>query len=174
MKRILTAAWVAACLIAPAAWADGPVKIAIVDTGNTGRSVTAEALANAVVQNRHLAVRIISRATDLNPYYIEPEANFATLLALRGIDVRAHRAVQIGPNDVKRSDLILTMTQAHKAALLKLYPDAAPKVFTLSEYATGQPGDIADAFGKDMPFYEETLRQIDALVPAALDKAVHN
>jgi protein-tyrosine phosphatase len=44
-------------------------------------------------------------------------------------------------------------------------------VFTLAEYATGKPEEIADAFGQPMPVYEQTLRQLDHDVPAALQKA---
>jgi protein-tyrosine phosphatase len=47
--------------------ADRPIRIAFVDTGNTGRSVTAEALAGGVITTEQLNARIISRATDCNP-----------------------------------------------------------------------------------------------------------
>lgn len=152
------------------ALADGPVKIAFVDTGNTGRSVTAEALANVLIQERKLPVLVISRAVDLNPFYTTPEANFVTLLAARGIDVTAHRAAQVTANDIRHADVVFTMTDKHKQTLLAQFPDAAGKTYTLSEYTGREPHDVADAFGKPMEFYQDTLRQIDAFIPAVLDK----
>lgn len=153
--------------------AEEPIKVAFIDTGNTGRSVTAEALANALIAQKHLPILVISRAVDLNPYYVTPEANFVTLLSRRGIDVSAHRAAGVLAGDIRHSDLIFTMTAKHKATILAQFPEAAGKVFTLSEYTSGGNADVADAFGQPMPFYEETLRQIDALVPLALEKAAH-
>lgn len=148
------------------------MKIAFVDTGNTGRSVTAEALANALIKQKGLPVLVISRAVDLNPFNVEPEANFVTLLAKRGIDVTAHRAAQVTVNDIAHADLVFTMTEKHKATLLAQFPAAAGKTFSVSEYTSGTQKDVADAYGQPMPFYEETLRQIDALVPLVLEKAV--
>ena len=51
--------------------ASEPTRIAFVDTGNTGRSVTAEALANAIIHDKSLPIQVISRAFDLNPYNTE-------------------------------------------------------------------------------------------------------
>ncbi len=51
-----------------AARAAAPTRIAFVDTGNTGRSVTAEALAIALIREKGLSIQVISRAFDLNPY----------------------------------------------------------------------------------------------------------
>jgi protein-tyrosine phosphatase len=44
-------------------------------------------------------------------------------------------------------------------------------VFTLAEYATGTNGDIADAFGKPVEFYQTVLDQLQPLVDAAITKA---
>jgi protein-tyrosine phosphatase len=152
------------------AQAEEPKKIAFVDTGNTGRSVMAEALANAIISHSQMHIAIISRAVDMDPYDVAPEVNGVALLKLRGIDVSAHRAAQITANDVKHSDVLLTMTDKHKAKLLELYPDAREKIFTLSEYAAGTHVDVPDAWGKPMPAYEAVAQQLDQFVPAALSK----
>ncbi|MEO8895864.1 MAG: protein tyrosine phosphatase [Rhizomicrobium sp.] len=170
MKAIIAAA-ILALTLAPAHAAD-PVKLAFVDTGNTGRSVTAEALANVRIAREHLAVAVISRALDQDPYEVTPEANAASLLAERGIDISAHRSTQITANDVRHSDLILTMTAAHKEKLIALFPDAKDKTFTLAEYATGKPEDVADAFGKPMDFYRGMVKQVESYLGPALSKAV--
>ena len=158
-------------LIAPMAHAAEPVKLAFVDTGNTGRSVTAEALANERIAKEHLPIAVISRALDQDPYAVTPEANAAALLKERGIDVSAHRATQITANDVRHSDLILTMTAAHKEKLIALFPEAKDKTFTIADYALGKPDDVADAFGKDMDFYRGMVRQVESYLGPVLTKA---
>ncbi len=151
--------------------ADRPIRIAFVDTGNTGRSITAEALALAAIAKEHRNVQVISRAVDLNPYNIRPEENFVILLRPRGIDTSAHIAAPFGPQDAKFSDIILTMTSKHKAWVVANFPETKDKVFTLSDYATGTEDDVLDAFGKPMAFYETVLTQLDSLVGKAIEKA---
>lgn len=168
---VLLAAIAALLLCGAPARAADPVKLAFVDTGNTGRSVTAEALANARIARDHLPIAVISRAVDQDPYETRPEANAAALLAERGIDVSNHRSTQITSNDVRHSDLILTMTAAHRDKLIALFPEAKDKTFTLAEYATGKPADVADAFGKPMDFYRGMVRQVEAYLGPALTKA---
>jgi protein-tyrosine phosphatase len=152
--------------------ADRPVRIAVVDTGNTGRSVTAEALATSIIAKQKLNAVVISRAVDLNPYNMHPEQNFVTLLQARDIDVSAHRSAQFGAQEAKYSDVILTMTEAHKAWIVSHFPEAKDKVFTLGEYVTGAPSEVQDAYGKSLDFYKTVLAQLDQLVEAAVEKAV--
>lgn len=172
MPRNLYKIAIAALLLAltPARAAD-PVKLAFVDTGNTGRSVTAEALANVRIAKGHLPIAVISRALDQDPYEAAPEVNAAALLKERGIDVSAHHATQITENDVRHSDVILTMTAAHREKLIALFPDAKDKTFTIASYAVGKPDDVADAFGKPMDFYRVMTRQVEDYLGPALTKA---
>ncbi len=170
MKAMIAVTFLALTL-APARAAD-PVKLAFVDTGNTGRSVTAEALANVRIAQGHLPIAVISRAIDQDPYEVTPEANATALLKERGIDVSAHRATQITENDVRHSDVILTMTAAHREKLIALFPDAKDKTFTIAGYAAGKPDDVADAFGKPMDFYRGMAKQVEDYLGPALTKAV--
>jgi protein-tyrosine phosphatase len=147
-------------------------KIAFVDTGNTGRSLTAEMLARGMIREKKLPIAVISRAVDMNPFIVEPEANFAKILLRRSVDVSAYRAVQLSANDVRHADLIITMTGQHKAKVIELFPDAKPKTFTISDYASGRSEDIADAIGTPMAFYEHVFKQIDALIPSVIEKSL--
>ncbi len=175
MKRIDWFSFVASGVLLAlsfSARADEPAKIAFVDTGNTGRSVTAEALANAVIGEKKLHVAVISRAVDMDPFDVMPEANAAALLKKRGLDVTAHRAVQLTSNDVHHADVILTMTGKHKSKVVELYPDAKAKTFTISEYVTGESKDIADAWGKPMEVYEQMFAQVNQYIVPVLEKKV--
>ena len=151
---------------------DRTLKIAFVDTGNTGRSVTAEALANVIIREKGLPVAVISRGVDMNPFFIGPEPHAATLLMQRGIDVSGHLAAPLTANDVRHADLVITLTEKHKATIVAQFPEATPKTFMISEYATGQAADVPDAFGQEMPAYEEMVRQVSAYVPLVLEKAL--
>ena len=157
-------------LLASAAFAEEPIKVAFVDTGNTGRSVTAEAIANQIIAAKKLHISVISRAVDADPFVVEPEADAATLLKKNGMDVSAHRAVQVTANDVRHADLILTMTAGHRDRLIASFPEAKDKTFILGEYATGKPAEIADAYGKPMDIYEKMYAAVSEFLPLALDK----
>jgi protein-tyrosine phosphatase len=148
------------------------VKIVFVDTGNTGRSLAAEALAERLIQKSNLDVLVISRAVDMDPFFVHPEPNVETLLRGRGIDVSGHIAAQITVNDVRHADIILTMTAGHEATLLSTFPDAKAKTFTLAKYATGRDADVPDAFGKPLAVYAAMLRQLDRYLPFALAHAL--
>jgi protein-tyrosine phosphatase len=147
------------------------LKVLFVDTGNTGRSISAETLARIHAASHHLDVVFISRGLDMDPFDRRVELNAQILWQRRGIDLSGHRAEQLAAQDVKHADLILTLTAKHKDRLLGAYPDAKDKVFVLAEYATGASADIEDAWGKPIDVYERMLSALDGLVPAAVDKA---
>ena len=158
-------------LMTASAFAQSPAKIAFVDTGNTGRSVSAEAIAGVLIGQRGWKVAVISRAIDMNPFDVHPEAHAAALLRERGIDVSGHMATQLTGNDARHADLILTMTAAHKARVIELFPEARDRTRTLAEYATGTHADIPDAWGQPKEAYVLMIKQLDACLPAALEKA---
>ena len=158
--------------ISLSAQAEEPTKIAFVDTGNTGRSLTAEALATEIINKKKMHIAVISRAVDMDPYDIKPEVNAAILLKQHGIDVSAHRAVQLIPNDIKHSDVILTMTNKHENKVIELYPDAKDKTFTLAEFASDEQKDIADAWGKPMDVYKQMFADVSGYVPLVLAKEI--
>ncbi|MBR7620366.1 hypothetical protein JKL49_13305 [Phenylobacterium sp. 20VBR1] len=160
------------CLLAGRAHAAEPVKIAFVDTGNTGRSLMAQTLARALAARRVLPIAVISRGLDVDPFDETPEPNAQALMAARGFDVSAHRARALQPADIAHADLILTMTAPHAEKVVALAPDAKAKTFTLAAYATGADTPIPDAWGKPMAAYRAVLEQLDLYLPLALAKAV--
>ena len=149
-----------------------PIKIAFVDSGNTGRSLIAQTLAGALATRRALPVAVISRGLDVDPFDEAPEPNAQTLMAARGFDVSAHRARRLDLADTAHADLILTMTAAHAEKVVALDPAAKAKTFTLAAYASGADAPIPDAWGKPMAAYRAVLDQLDLYLPLALAKAV--
>ncbi len=89
--------------------------------------------------------------------------SFVALLR-RGIGQgEQHAAKRVTEEQVRTADLVLTMTESHKHALMEAFPAFKGKVFTLLEY-TGAQGmkDIEDPFGQDDEGYERTAKQIEA------------
>lgn len=142
------------------AYAQSQDAILMVCTGNTGRSPMAEALAN---QDLHFAAAnhpAFSRGIHVNPQKTLPEAKAVTVMRQWGINIAQHRAQPITPQDIATAEMVLTMTAEQKATLIQQDPQAAGKIFTLSECATGKNHDVIDAYGKDLRVYRQTRDQI--------------
>jgi protein-tyrosine-phosphatase len=144
--------------------------VTFVCTGNTGRSPMAEALAENYVKEHNLNIIVQSRGMNVDPKEITVEEGTAKVLKDRGIDITSHRATQLVKDDMDRSDYLLTMTQKHKDGILKQYPDAKDKVFTLAEFATGKHEDLSDPYKQPISAYIKVEKQLDQFLPLALDK----
>ena len=131
------------------------MNILFVCTGNTCRSPMAAALFNKIAMERDLDVRIESAG--IFAHDGEPASNEAIIAMKRyGIDLLGHHAQSINTELIEKSDLILTMTAAHKMVLESA---AGGKVFTLCEYA-GLDDDIEDPYGGDVKEYEECAEKL--------------
>ena len=141
------------------------MNILFVCTGNTCRSPMAAALMNQVALERDLDVRIESAGIFAEEG--APASNEA-ILAMReyGIDLLGHHAQPINEELIEKSDLILTMTAAHKLLLEQM---AGNKCYTLCEYA-GLDEDIDDPFGGDVEEYQACAKQIYEAVLLVADR----
>lgn len=141
------------------------MNILFVCTGNTCRSPMAAALMNRIAEERKLDIRIESAGIFAEEG--EPASNEA-ILAMQeyGIDLLGHHAQPINEELIQKSDLILTMTAAHK---LLLEQTAVGKCYTLCEYA-GLDYDIDDPFGGDVEEYQACAKQILEAVKGAADR----
>jgi protein-tyrosine phosphatase len=173
MQKIISTLTIAAIISISSmlfAHAATPLRIAFVDSGNTGRSMTSEALSKKWAASQNANIVVISRAVNLNPYNIFPEQDFVKLLSPLGIDVSGHRAAQFDRGVVTFSDFIFVMTPAHRDRILSEFPEAKSKVFLMAEYATGSPTEILDAYGQSPEFYARVYQQISELVPLIMAK----
>nr|WP_290669486.1 low molecular weight protein arginine phosphatase [Ardenticatena sp.] len=88
-----------------------------------------------------------------------------------GLDISHHRSREVTAEMLARADLVLTMTQGHKEALLVEFPEARGKTFMLSEMS-GLPLDIADPVGQSLERYRETARDIDLFIRQGFDNII--
>lgn len=141
-------------------------RILIVCTGNTCRSPMAEALLKHKIQSENLAEQITVLSAGTFAGGAAASHNAVKVMRARGLKLDEHTSRQVSAVLVQAVDLILTMTESHKRLVLSLTPEAAGKIYTLSEFA-GQAGDVLDPFGGSEAMYEKCARQI----AASLDKS---
>lgn len=115
----------------------------------------AAAIMNKLATENNIDVRIESAgmfATDGEK--ATPEA----IEAIRkyDIDLESHLSQQITPELIEKSDLIITMTEAHKMVLQDM---AKEKTCTLCELADIS-GDIEDPYGGDVEDYTEVADKL--------------
>ncbi len=173
LRRALLAGALAFASASSAVAAEPPsaVRVAFVDTGNTGRSLMAEVLSRALAEQRGWSLKFISRGLEVDPWDEAPEAHAAALLAGRGLSVVGHRARSLEARDIAGADLILVMTPTHREKVLALAPEAAARLHMLSEWAVGAAEPIPDAWCKPMSAYQAVIAQLDRFLPLALERA---
>ncbi|PNZ25134.1 phosphatase [Staphylococcus petrasii] len=131
------------------------MKITFVCTGNTCRSPIAESIAKTLLPNDTIESRGLFA---INGQAVTPES----LEVILEHDLpEPTTAQQFDENDLN-SDLILTMTQSHKAQLTNAYGENI-HVYTLSEYV-GEQADVDDPFGGSIDTYRDTFNQLYSLI----------
>ncbi|MFS0900881.1 low molecular weight phosphatase family protein [Mycolicibacterium litorale] len=175
----------------PAANPESTLDVLFVCTGNICRSPTAERLAIAYTAARGIEGLHVSsagtRAVIGSP--IHPVA--ATVLRELGGDATEFSARQLSPRIASQANLIITMTKAHRDAVLTLSPRHMKRTFTLSELSwlasnfawTGLPDlaeartqlsshgtqDIPDPIGQSLDVFATVGSLIADLLPPVLE-----
>jgi protein-tyrosine-phosphatase len=158
------------------------MNVLFVCHANTSRSIMAEILLRAMLEERGLGGTIRVHSAGIAPYARDGAlVSLDTRFALRdhGIHLGEHKR----STDLKRNlhlleaaDLVLAMT-AEQKAIVDAMPQAAGKsVFTLREFAGDPAGsDIADPASRDEAFFRDTCavikRSLEESLPRLLDLA---
>lgn len=129
-------------------------KVIFVCTGNTCRSPMAEVIAKKLWEGR---ADVISRGFGAAGQPMS--VNSVLALEKRGFELGEHYSAVLTAQELCESDLVLTMTASHKAAILQSFPQFDNKVFTLCEYA-GVQGDIPDPYMQGIEEYDACCEKI--------------
>ena len=135
-------------------------NILFVCTANICRSPMAEAMFDQLVRSKKLpgSWTVASAGTWAQDGNRASE-NGRELMNTWDLDISKHRSRIVRPGLLEAADLILTMEESHKEALLAEFAGLAGRVFMLSEM-TGTVRDIGDPYGGSMQEYRDTAREI--------------
>jgi protein-tyrosine-phosphatase len=149
------------------------MKILFICTGNTCRSLMAEAYAKKLINERGLTgIEVSSCGTYASPKYPIPET-VSSLLNDEGIDVSSHVSTPVTKELVERSDLIFVMEKLHLSDIVSLYPSIKDKIHLLKKYAgvDSEPsGEIQDPIGQPEQTYRLCLDEIKRCLKKIFEK----
>ena len=140
--------------------------VLVVCTGNTCRSPMAEVLCR-----KRVADRLGCKTNELEDRGVmvtsagiaamaggRSTAEAVQVMADRGLDLSSHESQPVSGRLVRFADVILTMTQVHRQAIVAQWPDAAERTQLLCR----DGGDLADPIGGPAELYRRCADQIDA------------
>lgn len=146
--------------------------ILLVCTGNTCRSPMAEMLLG-----RKIAGQLGCEISELNDRGVnvlsagiaavmggKPSLEAVNVMRERGLDLTHHESQPLSDRLVRHADVIFTMTQSHRAAVVARWPEASNRIELLCPDGT----DVADPIGGPTDAYRSCADQIDVHVEARL------
>lgn len=167
------------------------LHLLFVCTGNICRSPTAERLAARYDARLHIPDLTVSSAGTRAVIAHPVHRDAAVVIEKLGGQVSDFAARQLTLKIASSADLIVTMTRAHRDAVLELAPTKLRQTFTLSEIARlasqrnartiedlavlrpqldpQQMPDICDPIGQDAEVFLRVGRQIADLLPPVLE-----
>ncbi|MEX0885664.1 MAG: Sua5/YciO/YrdC/YwlC family protein [Phycisphaeraceae bacterium] len=135
----------------------------LVCSGNTCRSPMAEGIARQLLAEQRglkpdaldsAGLRVMSAGVAaMDGVPASPEAVEA--MRRQGIDLTRHRSRGLTAAMIHEADVIYTMTETHRQAVLAVAPSAAEKTFTLDP-----TGEVQDPMGSDASTYQRTAEVI--------------
>lgn len=151
----------------------GKKIILFVCTGNTCRSVMAEALFERFKEDLFPGLNYQADSAGIsvsNSISASKEAIFC--LAKQGIDITTHQPKMINSRIIQDSSLILAMTQQHLIYLKEHFPEAQHKIYLFRNFCQQkeeiEDKEIKDPFGRGILFYEDIYELLEQDIKSLL------
>jgi protein-tyrosine-phosphatase/tRNA A37 threonylcarbamoyladenosine synthetase subunit TsaC/SUA5/YrdC len=152
----------------------GQLMILLVCTGNTCRSPMAEALLRSMLMKRfaHLfgeglpapAVAVSAGLSAFPGGAASPEA--ISVMKQRGLSLVHHQSRALSERLLMQADLVLTMTNSHRQAIVQKWPELASKTHLMSN----SKSDVSDPFGGPETVYAACADQIENYLQSWVDQ----
>lgn len=133
----------------------------------------AEGVFSQMLENEELEGVEVSSA-GIFAFENQPASENAIAVAeTRGIDLKKHRAKRMTKKDIESYDLVLTMTESHREAILGSLTSDDGKVQTLNGFVD-RTGEVMDPFGCSEEVYEQTILDMTKSLELLLEKIRQN
>lgn len=93
------------------------------------------------------------------------------LMKERGLDLSAFQSRMLDQSMLEAATHVFAMSAHHIAAIESEFPQHAGKVYLVSEFVAEDAlrgRDVSDPFGQGRAAYQETLTDLDAMLPSLL------